>query len=75
MIKVFIDGQAGTTGLEIVQRLSARDDVELLEIDPDERKSPAARQQLFSPRSKEQRQLLNMRHNPKKPLAVFPGCS
>ncbi len=47
MIRVFIDGQAGTTGLEIVQRLEARDDVELLEIDPAERKSPAARQRLF----------------------------
>ena len=47
MIRVFIDGQAGTTGLEIVQRLAARDDVELLEIDPAERKSPAARQRLF----------------------------
>lgn len=47
MIRVFIDGQAGTTGLEIVQRLTARDDVELLQIDPAERKSPAARQRLF----------------------------
>jgi N-acetyl-gamma-glutamyl-phosphate reductase len=47
MISVFIDGQAGTTGLEIVQRLAARDDVELLEIDPAERKSPQARQRLF----------------------------
>lgn len=38
MIKVFIDGQAGTTGLRIRDRLSERDDIQLLEIDIDKRK-------------------------------------
>ena len=38
MIKVFIDGQAGTTGLRIKDRLSKRDDIELLVIDEDKRK-------------------------------------
>lgn len=41
MIKVFIDGQAGTTGLRIKDRLSARDDIELLKIDDDKRKDTA----------------------------------
>ena len=41
--KVFIDGQAGTTGLEIVGRLRARRDIDLLEIDDAHRKDPAQR--------------------------------
>jgi len=46
--KVFIDGQAGTTGLEIAQRLHSRDDVRVLEIDPAQRKSPEGRRQLMA---------------------------
>lgn len=38
MIKVFIDGQAGTTGLRIKDRLLKRDDIELLVIDESKRK-------------------------------------
>jgi len=47
MASIFIDGQAGTTGLEISQRLSARADIELLQIDEAHRKDPAARQALM----------------------------
>ena len=38
MQTVFIDGQAGTTGLEITQRLASRSDIELLYLDDTERK-------------------------------------
>ena len=41
--KVFIDGAAGTTGLEIRDRLAGRGDITLLTIREDRRKDPAAR--------------------------------
>ena len=41
--KVFIDGAAGTTGLEIADRLAGRADITILTIADDRRKDPAAR--------------------------------
>lgn len=48
MKKVFIDGSAGTTGLRIFDRLSTRQDLELLTLTGDERKDPQARKQALN---------------------------
>lgn len=48
MKKVFIDGGAGTTGLRIVERLSVREDVELLTLPEETRKDPAARKEMIN---------------------------
>ncbi len=48
MYKVFIDGQEGTTGLEIRQHLARRKDVELLLIDEARRKDLSARKEYIN---------------------------
>lgn len=45
--KIYIDGQAGTTGLQIMDRLSKRDDIELLLIDDDKRHDDTERKRLM----------------------------
>lgn len=46
--KIYIDGQAGTTGLQIYERLGRRQDIELLTIDPAKRKDPEERKKLLN---------------------------
>jgi len=46
--RVFIDGEAGTTGLSIYERLERRGDLELLRIDPERRKDPSERKRLLN---------------------------
>lgn len=46
--KVYIDGQSGTTGLQIYDRIGAREDLELLRIDEDKRHDPAERKKFLN---------------------------
>jgi N-acetyl-gamma-glutamyl-phosphate reductase len=46
--RVFIDGAAGTTGLEIAERLAGRDDLQLVRLDEARRKDPAARREALN---------------------------
>ena len=45
---VYIDGKEGTTGLQIYDRLAARDDIELLLIDEEKRKDSAERKKCIN---------------------------
>ena len=46
--KIFIDGRAGTTGLRIEERLSGREDIELLTLPEEKRKDAATRREILN---------------------------
>ncbi len=48
MKKIFIDGKAGTTGLRIEERLSSRDDVEIISLPEELRKDVSARKEIIN---------------------------
>ncbi len=46
--KIYIDGQSGTTGLQIYERIGAREDLTLLRIDEDKRHDPEERKKFLN---------------------------
>ncbi|RPJ08731.1 MAG: N-acetyl-gamma-glutamyl-phosphate reductase [Spirochaetaceae bacterium] len=46
--RIFVDGQEGTTGIEIAERLAIHPAVEVISIDPEKRKDPAERRKLLN---------------------------
>ena len=48
MAKIFIDGEAGTTGLQIFDRLQGRTDLDLLHLGDDRRKNTDARAEMLN---------------------------
>tara|TARA_B100000674_G_C37893066_1_gene939964 strand:+ start:201 stop:1142 length:942 start_codon:yes stop_codon:yes gene_type:complete len=47
MYQVFIDGKEGTTGLQIFEKLQARNDIEILQIDSQKRKIEAEKREII----------------------------
>ncbi len=47
-VKVYIDGQEGTTGLKILERFEGRNDIEIIKISEELRKDPAERARLIN---------------------------
>ena len=45
---VYIDGQSGTTGLQIQERLSAREDIELIRIADEVHRDPVERKKIMN---------------------------
>ena len=48
MKKIFIDGKNGTTGLRIEERLSQRNDIEIITLPEDKRKDTEARRKILN---------------------------
>lgn len=48
MVKVYIDGQEGTTGLKIMERFEGRNDIEVIRISEEKRKDSAERARLIN---------------------------
>ncbi len=48
MMRVFIDGSVGTTGLRIYERLGEREDITLLTLPEEKRKDPEARREMLN---------------------------
>jgi len=47
-VKIYIDGQEGTTGLKILERFEGRNDIEIIKISEEKRKDPTERARLIN---------------------------